>query len=295
MVLLPRCGHSASCPTCHRCTGLRSAVGHPRVRGFPTFRAVESGAYGVVVVLSTLVLFYLAFVRYRDPAIATAPSRARRDAISRWCRSSFPCTTRSTTSNRRSDRYSTATTEMLNSSSSTMDLTMELARCWTSTARRPPAHCDPLRAAPRKKHALVYAARQARGSIFMFTDSDCIVAADAISICVGVFRGDPNVGAVSGHARALNRQASWLTRLQDVWYDGQFAVNKAAESSFSSVMCVSGPLAAFRREAIVNYLPAWADDRVSRPTLPVRHRPPAHCLRARSTPHRRPPQGTARR
>ena len=112
----------------------------------------------------------------------------------------------------------------------------------------------------RKKQALVYAARQARGSIFMFTDSDCIVAADAISICVGVFRGDPNIGAVSGHARALNRQASWLTRLQDVWYDGQFAVNRAAESSFSSVTCVSGPLAAFRREAIVNYLPAWADD-----------------------------------
>jgi cellulose synthase/poly-beta-1,6-N-acetylglucosamine synthase-like glycosyltransferase len=38
-------------------------------------------------------------------------------------------------------------------------------------------------------------------------------------------------------------------------------VAKAAEASWGSVTCVSGPLAAFRREAIVNYLPAWANDR----------------------------------
>jgi len=49
--------------------------------------------------------------------------------------------------------------------------------------------------------------------------------------------------------------------VQDAWYDGQFGIAKAAESVFRSVTCVSGPLAAFRREAIYNYFPAWAADR----------------------------------
>ena len=71
----------------------------------------------------------------------------------------------------------------------------------------------------------------------------------------------PRLGAVSGHARASNADETLLTRAQDVWYEGQFRVAKAAESTFGSVTCVSGPLAVFRREAIFNYLPAWAADR----------------------------------
>ena len=219
------------------------------------------GAYGVVVVLSTLVLFYLAFVRYRDPAIATASSCARR-------RRHQPLVSFFIPVHNEVDNIEPSIRSVLNSDYRNVELFVVddgsddgtgevLERLRRADPRLTVIRCEQRRG---KKHALVYAARQARGSIFMFTDSDCIVAADAISICVGVFRGDPNIGAVSGHARALNRQASWLTRLQDVWYDGQFAVNKAAESSFSSVTCVSGPLAAFRREAIVNYLPAWADD-----------------------------------
>jgi cellulose synthase/poly-beta-1,6-N-acetylglucosamine synthase-like glycosyltransferase len=65
---------------------------------------------------------------------------------------------------------------------------------------------------------------------------------------------------VSGHARAANAQASLIAAIQDVWYDGQFGVSKAAEASVGSVTCVSGPLAAFRRSAILNYFPAWAAD-----------------------------------
>ena len=72
---------------------------------------------------------------------------------------------------------------------------------------------------------------------------------------------DPDIGAHPGHARALNADHNVLTRMQDVWYDGQFPVWKAAESVFGAVTCVSGPLAAFRREAIYPYLPAWAEDR----------------------------------
>ena len=65
----------------------------------------------------------------------------------------------------------------------------------------------------------------------------------------------------AGTPRALNADESILARIQDVWYDGQFGVAKAAESAFGSVTCVSGPLAAFRRDAVYNYFPAWAGDR----------------------------------
>jgi cellulose synthase/poly-beta-1,6-N-acetylglucosamine synthase-like glycosyltransferase len=112
-----------------------------------------------------------------------------------------------------------------------------------------------------KKRACVQAARRASGTILAFTDSDCVLARDALDRCVAVLLAEDRVGAVSGHARALNANLNLLTRVQDVWYDSQFAVAKAAESSFGSVTCVSGPLAVYRREAIENYLPAWADDR----------------------------------
>jgi cellulose synthase/poly-beta-1,6-N-acetylglucosamine synthase-like glycosyltransferase len=111
-----------------------------------------------------------------------------------------------------------------------------------------------------KKRALVRAAARAQGRFFVFTDSDCVMRHDAIERVMAAFSAHPDIGAVSGHARALNADESLLTRMQDVWYDGQFAIWKASESVYGAVSCVSGPLAAFRREAIFNYLPAWASD-----------------------------------
>ncbi|UIX29794.1 glycosyltransferase family 2 protein [Streptomyces sp. GQFP] len=112
-----------------------------------------------------------------------------------------------------------------------------------------------------KKHALVRAAELADGDVIAFTDSDCVLAPDALGRCVDALKRHPELGAVSGHARALNPDETVLARAQDVWYEGQFRVAKAAEAAFGSVSCVSGPLAVFRRDAIVNYLPAWAGDR----------------------------------
>lgn len=112
-----------------------------------------------------------------------------------------------------------------------------------------------------KKNALTTGAAVARGTVLAFTDSDCVLARDALARCVNALVRHPELGAVSGHARALNADATLLTRMQDVWYEGQFRVMKAAEATFGSVTCVSGPLAVFRREAIYNYLPAWANDR----------------------------------
>lgn len=111
-----------------------------------------------------------------------------------------------------------------------------------------------------KKRALVRASAASLGEYMIFTDSDCVIDPEAVAQVMQGFQRDPRIGAISGDARALNANLNLLTKIQDTWYDGQFSIWKATESVFGSVSCVSGPLAAFRREAIWNYLPAWAED-----------------------------------
>lgn len=217
--------------------------------------------YGIAVVLSTVVLFYLAFVRYRDPALDSARWIPRRQLDEPLVSFFIPV-------NNEVDNIERCVRSVLASDYRRIELFVvdDGSDDGTGAVLERLRSLDPrlivisLTDRVGKKAALVQAARQARGRYFMFTDSDCVIAPDAVGICVGVFRHDPDIGGLSGHARALNPDVSLLTRVQDVWYDSQFAVAKAAESSFGSVTCVSGPLAAFRREAIVNYLPAWASD-----------------------------------
>lgn len=111
-----------------------------------------------------------------------------------------------------------------------------------------------------KKRALARAMQIARGSIFAFTDSDSVMEPEAIAKCVDIFEAYPDVGAVSGHCRALNADTNIVTKIQDTWYEGQFSIRKAFESYFGAVTCVSGPLAVFRRDAVYNYIPAWEQD-----------------------------------
>lgn len=111
-----------------------------------------------------------------------------------------------------------------------------------------------------KKKALVKGVLISKGDIFAFSDSDSVLAPDAISKIVDIFNTDLLIGGVSGHCRALNGDQNIFTKAQDAWYEGQFSVKKAFESCYGAVTCVSGPLAAFRREAIYNFMPAWEND-----------------------------------
>src|ERR1700712_1638297 len=128
-------------------------------------------------------------------------------------------------------------------------------------ARHPQLHLLRNERSQGKKRALVRAAQQAQGDLFVFTDSDCVLELDAVALVVDAFRAHPDFGAFSGHARALNADDNVLTRMQDAWYETSFSINKAAESVFGGVTCVSGPLAGFRREAIEPFLETWANDR----------------------------------
>src|SRR3989338_2259217 len=112
-----------------------------------------------------------------------------------------------------------------------------------------------------KKKAIAEGLRIAKGELFVFTDSDSVLARDAVERIVNIFVFDDTVGAVSGHGRALNAEKNIWTKIQDSWYEGQYSIKKAFESVYGAVTCVSGPLAVFRREAVYNYVPAWANDR----------------------------------
>jgi len=93
-------------------------------------------------------------------------------------------------------------------------------------------------------------------------DSDSVVDPHAIKEFMKTFHADPKTGAVVGYARAWNAQKSFLTKCQDVWYDYAFNIHKTTESVFGSVMCCSGCLAGYRREAIANFIPYWIKARI---------------------------------
>jgi len=212
--------------------------------------------YGIAVLTATMAVFYVAFTRYEDPSARLRAARADTRvsclvAVHDDVSVIGPCID----SLLASDHHPLEV--IVVDDASTDGTGAVLARY----AGHPRVRVLSLPANVGKKRALTEGVRHASGSILVFTDSDCVVAPDAVTRVVHAFHANPRVGALSGHARALNADANWLTRIQDVWYDGQFGVAKAAESTFGAVTCVSGPLAAFRREAVLNFFPAWAEDR----------------------------------
>jgi len=112
-----------------------------------------------------------------------------------------------------------------------------------------------------KKHAIEKASEIANGDFYVFMDSDCNMADDAIKNIVNIFLSDKEIGAITGHGKVRDAdQGNMLEKIQDVWFDGQYRIIKGMESSFSSLTCCSGSLSAFRREAIQNHIHEWAND-----------------------------------
>jgi len=113
-----------------------------------------------------------------------------------------------------------------------------------------------------KKKAIEMATEIAKGEIYVFMDSDCNMANDAVENAVKIFLSDRTIGAVTAHGRVRDGEnGNTLEKMQDVWYDGQYRIIKGMESSFSSLTCCSGAFTAFRRAAVQPHMHAWAHDR----------------------------------
>jgi hyaluronan synthase len=113
-----------------------------------------------------------------------------------------------------------------------------------------------------KKHAIEKAIEKANGQFYVFMDSDCNMLNDAVENFVKIFLSDNEIGAITGHGKVRNADTgNLLEKIQDVWFDGQYRIIKGMEGSFSSLTCCSGSLSAFRKEAIINHIHQWANDR----------------------------------
>ncbi len=223
--------------------------------------------YGFLVLAGTTAMLFIAYVHYDDPAEGTLRRRPRNaadfPALPAHPRVSFLLAVKD-----EEDRIEACVrsmvagdhpdTQVIVVDDASTDRTPAILR---ALAAELPVRVVRLDTNVGKKRALVRAAGLADGDVLAFTDSDCVLAPDALSRCVAALVAHPELGAVGGHARALNADDTLLTRVQDVWYEGQFRIAKAAEAVFGAVTCISGPLAVFRRDAVYNYLPAWADDR----------------------------------
>ena len=90
--------------------------------------------------------------------------------------------------------------------------------------------------------------RSDNSDVIVTIDSDTVLHADAIFRLVQPFC-DPHIGAVTGDVHAI-KTPRLLSRLIDVRYWTAFNQERSAQSLFSSVLCCSGPLSAYRTEII---------------------------------------------
>lgn len=107
-----------------------------------------------------------------------------------------------------------------------------------------------------KRHGMSAGSERASGEFLVFIDSDSFLDPDALRNLVKPF-ADPEIAAVTGHCDVENIWTNALTRMQAVRYFVAFKVMKAAESVFDSVTCLSGPLAAYRKDVFMSVREEW--------------------------------------
>ena len=107
-----------------------------------------------------------------------------------------------------------------------------------------------------KRKALSKGVLEAKHDLVVFVDSDSFLDPFAIRNLVQPFK-DPKMGGVSGRTDVANTYTNALTKMQSVRYYIAFRVMKAAEGHFDAVTCLSGPLACYRKEIILENMDAW--------------------------------------
>ena len=99
-----------------------------------------------------------------------------------------------------------------------------------------------------KADTLNYGIRRSRAPIVVCMDSDSRLTPDALRYAVTHFE-DPNVGAVAGNVKVINRHNIW-TKLQALEYIEGLNIVRKAQAFFRSVNVIPGPIGIFRRNAI---------------------------------------------
>lgn len=107
-----------------------------------------------------------------------------------------------------------------------------------------------------KRAALAEGFRRARGEVVVTIDSDSMIEPGTLRAMVAPFR-DEIVGAVAGKVAVLNRRESLLPRMLHVRFILSFDFLRSAQSTFGTVYCCPGALAAYRTSIVRRVLAAW--------------------------------------
>ena len=99
-----------------------------------------------------------------------------------------------------------------------------------------------------KADTLNYGIRRSKAPIIVCMDSDSRLTPEALRYAVFHFT-DPNVGAVAGNVKVINRHNIW-TKLQALEYIEGLNIVRNAQAFWRSVNVIPGPMGIFRRTAI---------------------------------------------
>jgi len=108
-----------------------------------------------------------------------------------------------------------------------------------------------------KKEGLYAGFSQGKGDFFVTIDSDSVISPDTIKQVIAPMLQDPNVGAVAGNVKVLNRFRSLLARMLAVRFVLAFDFLRASQSRYGFVTCTPGALSAYRKSALVPILEKW--------------------------------------
>ena len=111
-----------------------------------------------------------------------------------------------------------------------------------------------------KRAALEAGFRIAHGEVLVTIDSDSVIEPQTLLALAGPFR-DPHVGAVAGKVGVYNRTQGLIPRMLKVRYALSFDFLRAVQSTYGTVYCCPGALAAYRAAVVARVLPAWMEQR----------------------------------
>lgn len=101
-----------------------------------------------------------------------------------------------------------------------------------------------------KRLSIANAVHYAGTDIIVSVDSDVWLVPDAVSSLVAEL-AIRDVAAVGGRVGVSNANRNWLTKMQTIKYFIGYEFLKGLENTFSSVMCLSGCLTAYRTEVLL--------------------------------------------
>jgi hyaluronan synthase len=111
-----------------------------------------------------------------------------------------------------------------------------------------------------KRAALEAGFRRAHGEVLVTIDSDSVIEPGTLLAMAGPFR-DPRIGAVAGKVSVYNREEGVIPRMLKVRYALSFDFLRAVQSTYGTVYCCPGALAAYRATVVHRVLDAWIGQR----------------------------------